>query len=109
MLPKNDVPQWVVDAATYRVIDANQAAAELWGYPLNELIGLDAYRFVPAEDKPLIVAAADKNQWGDSGVWRCQKKDGSIFKARIFWHQFIYEGRLCNFVFAKPAAIAVSA
>jgi PAS domain S-box-containing protein len=103
MLNDSSLPQWVVDATTYRVIEANSAAAELWGYPLEGLIGLDAYKFVPVEDKPLIEAAKAANQWGDSGVWRCRKKDGSIFQARIFWHQFEYQGRLCNFVFARSA------
>ena len=93
-------PQWVVDAHAMRVIDANEAAAEMWGYPLDELIGLDAYKFVPLEDKTLIVDAAVENKWGDAGIWRCQKKDGTIFNARIRWHQFVHEGRLCNFVFA---------
>jgi PAS domain S-box-containing protein len=109
MVPDTEVPQWVVDATTYRVVEANSAASELWGYPLDELIGLDAYRFVPADDKSLIEAAKEANQWGDSGVWRCQKKDGSIFHARIFWHQFSHQGRICNYVFAKPARLSASA
>jgi PAS domain S-box-containing protein len=105
----SQVPQWVVDATTYRVVEANSAASELWGYPLDELIGLDAYRFVPADDKPLIQAAREANQWGDSGVWRCQKKDGTTFHAQIFWHQFSHQGRICNYVFAKAACMSVPA
>jgi PAS domain S-box-containing protein len=98
----DETPQWIVDAATLTVIDANEAAAEMWGYPMDELIGLDVLKFVPVEDQFLVHKAARENQWGDAGIWRCQKKDGTIFHIRIRWHQFMYNDRLCDFVFAQP-------
>lgn len=101
MSESKSVPLWIVDAETMRVVDANPEAVELWGYPKQELIGLDALHFVPPEDAKFIHEAMAQNRWGDSGVWRCQRKDGSLFYAKLFWHQAKREGRVCNFVFAE--------
>src|SRR5688572_15706046 len=101
MLNDSRTPQWVVDVETMRVMEANEAAALLWRYPMETLIGLDAMKFVPPEDRSLVTKAAEANRWGDAGIWRCQKGDGTIFYARLRWHQFIHRGRLCNFVFAQ--------
>jgi hypothetical protein len=92
-------PQWVIENESYKVIDANEAAAGFWGCTLAEFIGADAYGLVPIA--PALGKTLEMIERGYAGSWRCQKKDGTIFVAQIFSHIFTFAGRQCSFVFAK--------
>ncbi len=75
------------------IIDANHAAAGMWGGSIEELIGRPAFSLVVQEDR---VKLAEKVRLGTDEhyeIWAL-RKDGSRFPAEISGKSVMYLGRL---------------
>jgi len=96
---KSRVPQWHSDAKTSLILDANEAAARLWGYKREEFLGLPATALLCPEELPKQRRIQKANRWGETGPWKCRRKDGSVFYILLRWHQMTIDGRLCDFCF----------
>lgn len=67
-------------AASGRIISANQAAADLYGYPINELLGMDIVKLLPAGKAEQFKARTKSvlaGEWSNQKVHR-RKKDGTL-------------------------------
>jgi diguanylate cyclase (GGDEF)-like protein/PAS domain S-box-containing protein len=90
-----------VQAAVYvvqdeRVCYANPASAELLGWPLDEMIGLDCYAISPPEYREharQVLQRRLAGKVGRPGVIPFQRRDGSLFEGRIFASRIEFEGR----------------
>lgn len=88
-------PRWVVDLQTLRVLECNESAAALWGYTQNEMLGLAVARLIHPDEQERARAVRENHESGDTGKWRCVRKDGSTFELHIVVRRGVYEGRLC--------------
>jgi PAS domain S-box-containing protein len=97
----------VFDRESRALLAVNEAACRHFGYPREELIGRDVATLRPAEDVERMVTAyaASRAQTKPEGpmpfpgVWRQQRKDGSIVHVEIWRLRIEYDGR--------PAVLAV--
>lgn len=95
------VARWVVEIENRAIVEANEEAQKMFGYTQRDMIGMDVLQLVPAEDVPLVQAAARENRWGDFGVWRCRRCDNSLFFAKFYWYQSDQHGRPCHYFYAR--------
>lgn len=71
--------------------DANPAAARMFGYPTEQLIGTSVVQLVPSEDQDrLAQMLSDYARTGEAKMtgrgpreWRAQKRDGSVFPVEV--------------------------
>lgn len=96
LLLRASAPVYIVDVATLELLDANEAAAQQYGYSLEELLHLDLNDLRPPEDVANYTSALSKVP-GDSfqtiGIWRQLKKDGSVLYAEISQRAIRYKGK----------------
>jgi PAS domain S-box-containing protein len=88
-------PRWVVDLKTRVVLECNAAAAEMWGYTPEEMIGMPAERLVHPDELERARAVRNEHISGDAGTWKCVRKDGSIFFLHSAVRRGVHEGKLC--------------
>lgn len=77
------------------VLDCNESAAELWGYRQMEMIGMPALRLIHPDELERAALARNNHESGDAGVWRCVRKDGSVFELHIMVRRGVLRGKLC--------------
>ena len=71
--------------------DANPAAARMFGYPTEQLIGTSVVQLVPSEDRDRLAhMLSDYARTGEARMtgrgpreWRAQKRDGSVFPIEV--------------------------
>ena len=75
---------YLIHPASGRIVDANQAAAEFWGYPVEELRGMDIRRIITAPEEELQAhfrhAASDRIHC----EWRHRLHSGEIRDVETF-------------------------
>lgn len=88
LFEKNPQAMCLVDSAAFRIIEANNAAAAMFGYRRRELSGLPFVGLfeLREHDRLLSLGAADAGDRIYSGVWNQRRKDGSSLKARVAWN-----------------------
>jgi two-component system, cell cycle sensor histidine kinase and response regulator CckA len=111
MFQDNPLPIYVYDCKSLRLLDANQAATEKYGYSRAQFLQLS----VP--DVRLGMTAAELLQemqarhggFNQAGVWRQRRKDGSVFLAVATVVGFAREGRKFELVLANDVTERVEA
>jgi len=85
---------FITDAAG-QYLDANRAACELLGYPLEELKTLKVENVVTAEERPRLSEQFGRSSNGHvvHKEWRFRRKDGSVFTGEVAGRQ-LQDGRL---------------
>ena len=83
------LPVVICDPATLQVLEANDLAAELFGYAQRaDCLALKVSQAVADEDLPLLhdhVAGFAERQWS-AAEWRMQRRDGARFDSRSYSH-----------------------
>jgi two-component system, sensor histidine kinase and response regulator len=77
------------------IIDANAAAADLFDYPLAELIGLAPGTLVAAESLEVMLRGTAAAEESRVEMW-CQRRDGSRFLVQASMRSVPYRGRLAG-------------
>ena len=95
MHDRASTPRWVVDLQKRVILECNVAAAELWGYAPEEMIGMMADRLVHPDELARARTVRDEHMSGDAGTWTCVRKDGTVFRLHITVQRGIHEGKLC--------------
>src|SRR5690606_27052 len=100
---RNPLPMWMKRLSDFKIIEANESAINHYGYTKEEFIGLDAYKLHPLETQQLFLEKTSRNFRGIyySGVWKNQKKDGTIIYVNIITHDTWYEGQPVRLVLAN--------
>jgi PAS domain S-box-containing protein len=102
----NPLPMWVYDLETLRILAANDAALEEYGYTRNELLALTIADVRPTEEVQRLMEnlrdrrAVTGMQY--SGTWEHLRKDGSRFRVEITSHGLDFEGRDARLVMMRP-------
>ncbi len=90
-------PMYVVDLETLRFLDVNLAAETQYGYSREEFLSLSLRDIRPPEDVPFLDQKMRKMRasWGNAGVWRHRRKDGTLIQAEIIAHPLDTQPKAC--------------
>jgi PAS domain S-box-containing protein len=95
MSARAETPRWVVDLENRVILECNEAAANLWGYPPEQMIGMKAERLVHVDELARARAVREEHVSGDAGLWKCVRRDCTVFYVHITVRRGVHEGRLC--------------
>ncbi len=101
-------PMWMFDQKTLAILEVNQAATEYYGYSRSEFLRMTILDIRPLEDIPKLLQSAfgRHEQRSKSELWRHQKKDGTVFQAKIVSWEIELEGRKVELVSAEVVKAA---
>lgn len=96
-------PLWVLDLETLAFLAVNDAAVNDYGYSQAEFLSMTIKDIRPPEDVPILV---DRNsvhfsKVKQAGVWRHQKRDGTLIYVEITAHELVFVGRQARLVLAR--------
>lgn len=99
----NPLAMWMLSLPDYQIIETNESALIQYGYTREEFLAMDVYRLRPAEDLDRFKQYVDTGFRGIhyAGIWRHQKKDGTIIYVNIVTHDTWYEGKSVRLVLAN--------
>ncbi len=102
LFKNNPHPMWVYDLETLEFIAVNQAAVRHYGYTADEFLSMTVLDIRPPEDLPLFVEKISQQNSGIdfAGVWRHQKKNGTVIEVEITSYAMIFDGRKAKLVLA---------
>ena len=87
-----EVVEGLVLSENGRIIDANRSLAEMFGYELEELVGIDASDLTPPDYREMVrrrILQEDTSHYESWGL----KKDGTVFPIEIRPRHLPYSGR----------------
>jgi two-component system cell cycle sensor histidine kinase/response regulator CckA len=97
----NPQPMWAFDLESLRFLAVNQTAVRNYGYSRQEFLQMTLRDIRPTEDLAVLMeSVADKNQLVRRGVFRHQKKDGTVIHVEISEDRIVFDG--------KPAGLVVA-
>jgi PAS domain S-box-containing protein len=95
-------PKWVYEIDTLKILDANEAAIQHYGYSREEFRELTIKDLRPKDEVPKIATAlADIDSMGGNiyfGIFSHQKKSGEKIRMKINGHKVDFQGRKCLLV-----------
>lgn len=99
------LPSWVCDMKTFRILDVNQAAQQLYGYGNEEYVNLTV-QDLTAEDGDLktysTICKTDYNGGIlNFGIFTHKKKDGEKIRMEIFGNEIAFQGKKCMLLIAQ--------
>ena len=97
----NPLPMWVYDAESLRFLAVNDAAVRHYGWSRDEFLAMTILEIRPREDVERLLAHV-RRETGSTvpGVWRHQRKDGSIIDVEITAGRMDFDGREAALVLA---------
>jgi PAS domain S-box-containing protein len=104
LFDKSPQPGWVFDRASLAFLAANEAAARLFGYSRQELLGLTLKDVHRAEDVHRLlehlesVPAEGEDR---SGTWRLRTRGGSARWVELAWQDIVFASRPARLVLAQ--------
>ena len=103
MFHGNPLPAYVYDCASLRLLDVNEAAADKYGYTLDEFLELSVPDIRPGCGAAELVRELQGRHPGfnHAGVWRQCRKDGKEFSAEATVVRFSRDGRNQELVLAN--------
>src|ERR1041385_3970115 len=107
----NPLPMYVCDEKTLKFLAANQAAIEHYGYSHEEFLRMTILDIRPADDVSGLQAylANHAERHHSAGVWKYQKKDGTVIDVEMNWHRLDFAGRPAYLVMANDVTEKKSA
>jgi diguanylate cyclase (GGDEF)-like protein/PAS domain S-box-containing protein len=97
----NPLAIWIYDRESLRIVEANESAANQYGYTREELLSLSLGDLRDPQEsgpvQPILNVAADDR----STIYVHRKKDGTKIYVKIHGNDVEYEGRLARFVIAE--------
>jgi len=88
------VPMWIFDRKTLEILEVNDAATETYGYSRTEFLKMTILDFRSSEDIPKVLQSAlgVPGSRPSEPVWRHQKKDGTVFPAKVLSWEITFDG-----------------
>jgi PAS domain S-box-containing protein len=102
------VPMWIFDRRTLDILEVNEAATEAYGYSRSEFLKMTILDFRPSEDIPRVLQSALRAPGSRplEPVWRDQKKDGTVFQAKVVSWEITFDGHQAALVLAEAVRSA---
>lgn len=103
LFENNPFPMWVFEMESLKFLAVNDAAINHYGFSEEEYLSMTIKDIRPEEDVPLVLKQISENQQGltNAGIWRHQKKDGSLIYVEINSHQINFDGKKARLVLAN--------
>jgi PAS domain S-box-containing protein len=107
----NPHPMMVLDPQSLGFLAVNDAALAQYGYTRDEFLALDATQIRPTEDVDKAVHAIRNITRGldQVGLWRHQRKDGTIILVEITSHGVMWDGQKAALVSAHDVTERIAA
>ncbi len=88
-------PMWVFDRETFRFIDVNDAAVDLYGYTREEFLKMTILQIRPPEEVDKLIESHRNMSDGfnDQGTWKHLKKDGTLMHVDVNTFTTVYKDR----------------
>ena len=93
LFEENPQPMWVFDPEDGRLLEANSAAAHLYGFTPEELRGMRLADLQGEEDARRFVSELEAEVRPPSSIWRHRTQDGRVLEVEIAVHEIEYAGR----------------
>jgi len=103
MFDGNPNPMWVYDANSLRFLAVNDAAVTHYGYSRDEFLLMTLSDIRPPEDSSRLsryVASLSSHNIAAGGIWKHQKRDGSLIDVEISSHGLNFNNRPARLVLA---------
>ena len=84
---------WLFDAESQKLIEANEAAAKLYGYSSDEMRSMPMTELQAPEDLARFLAQLNRATNGAPEIWRHRTKSGRAIDVEIAVHEIDYGGR----------------
>jgi PAS domain S-box-containing protein len=103
LFESNPFPMWVYDREGLSFLAVNDAAVRRYGYSSDEFLSLTIKDIRPPEDVPSVLENIAVRSDGprEAGVWRHQKKDGTLIDVEITSYPLTFAGRSAALVLAN--------
>lgn len=75
------------------IVAANQVLAELLGYSVKEMIGMNMLKFIAPDDRSRLVQSL-RNRRAGTHTFECIRKDGSVFSIEAHTRAISYKGSM---------------
>jgi PAS domain S-box-containing protein len=100
LFESNPHPMWVYELETLRFLAVNEAAVQHYGYSCEEFLSMTIKDMRPPEDIPALMKNISHLSGGlnQAGIWRHQKKDGTLIDVEVTSHSLIFAGRSAEVV-----------
>jgi PAS domain S-box-containing protein len=99
----NPNPMWVVHMRTFRFVEVNDAATELYGYSVNEFLAMTIMDIRSESEKNRLYEHINKLEPGirTSSNWKHLKKNGELLHVSIVSYDIEFNGEPCSLVMAN--------
>src|SRR5437899_4435358 len=104
LFENNPNPMWVHDEETLAFLAVNEAAVQLYGYSAEQFRSMTLRDIRPAADVPILLQALDRQRGlalAPGGIWRHQKRDGTLIDVDITASAVNFQGRPARLVLAR--------
>jgi PAS domain S-box-containing protein len=103
LFERSPMPMWVYEIDGFQILDVNDAAIMHYGYSKEEFTSMKVYSLRPDEEvgKFLAIDRAAKHGLRNFGVWRHQKKDGTLIDVEINSHGLDFANKPSRLVVAN--------
>ena len=116
LFESNPCPMYLCDEHTLQFLAVNDAAVKHYGYSREEFLSMHIREIHAHAEVPALASyiATNTARRDDAGVWKHQKKDGTVIDVQVNWHKVDFAGRPAYLVLAndvteqKQAEVAVS-
>ncbi|MEO8145984.1 MAG: PAS domain S-box protein [Bacteroidia bacterium] len=107
----NPLSMWVIDFASLKFLDVNDAAIERYGYSREEFLSMSALEIRPEEEKEHFaqVIQSENLPTYNSGMWKHKKKDGTIIDVEIIGHALMHDGKKARLILSNDITERVKA
>jgi PAS domain S-box-containing protein len=103
LFDESPLPLLVYDADTLQYLDVNASAIATYGYTRDEFLKMTLMDLRPSSEVARLRTLLDDEnavQDGAMGVWRHQRKNGTVFDVEITGRNIIYNGRRARLILA---------
>ncbi len=102
LFERNPQPMLAYERATLRIVAVSSAAAQAYGYSVEEFLEMRLFDIIPAEDRAATQAFIDSDlalpQPGPvlARPWRHRRKDGTVFEVEVTSDDVVLAERQCR-------------
>ncbi|MGB3507963.1 MAG: PAS domain S-box protein [Microcoleaceae cyanobacterium] len=103
LFESNPHPMWAYDLETLSFLAVNEAAIRHYGYSRSEFLSMTLRDIYPPEDIAILLNKINQttSELDKPGVFRHQKKDGTIIYVEITSHGLTFAGKQAEIVLAN--------
>ncbi|MBI2359574.1 MAG: GAF domain-containing protein, partial [Deltaproteobacteria bacterium] len=108
LFERHPLPMWVFDPQSLRILAANDAAVDRYGYSRDEFLSMTVQDIRPPEEVPALLEhlrrqrqATPRPVQGRTESWVHRKKDGTLLDTEVSWSRISFQGKAAVLVMAN--------